>query len=452
MVVEKNKQYTVDIIDNGYQGEGIAKIDNFTIFVPGAIKGEQVKILIVKVLTSHAFGKVLEILKTSTNRVLVDCSTYKRCGGCNLRHIKYEETLNIKQNTVQSLVNKSLKQKINVEPTLGMENPYHYRNKLQYPVGLDKNGNPKMGVFASRTHEIIPVDKCFIQNEKAEEIAKYIFDFWKNKNWSIYDENTGSGLLRHIIVKVGIKTNQFMCVLVINGKKIPEQEKLVKSIVAEFEEVKSIILNVNMKKTNVILGQDNINIFGDGFIQDRLGEYVFNISPLSFYQVNPIQAERLYELAVEKANISKDDIVFDLYCGIGTISIFMSRFAKMVYGVEIVKEAVQAAKENARINNVDNVEFFAGDVEKVLEDMMVNKNIIPDIVMVDPPRRGLDRRSIDNILRIKPKRLVYISCNPATLVRDIGMLEDEYIVGGVKPVDMFPFTGHVECVAVLCLK
>lgn len=452
MLVEKNKEYIVDIIDNGFGSEGIAKIEGFTIFVPNSLKGERVRILIVKVLSSHAFGKVLEIIEKSDARIESDCATYKRCGGCDLRHIKYEETLKMKQNAVQSLVNKTLKTKINVEETLGMDKPYHYRNKAQYPVGIDKNGKPVIGVFAKRTHEIIPIEECLIQNKKTEKLAKFVFDFITKNNISIYNEKTGKGLVRHIVTKIGIKTNEIMCIIVINGLEIPNEEKLVNEIKNNFENVKTIIKNINMKNTNVILGKENINLYGDGYIKDKLGEFIFKISPLSFYQVNPIQAEKLYEIGVEGANITKNDVVFDLYCGIGTISLFMSKYAKKVYGIEIVEEAVEAAKENAKINNINNTEFISGDVEKVLDDLINKNNIVPDIVMVDPPRKGLDNKSIENILRIKPKKLVYISCNPATLVRDLSRLEDIYYIQSVKPVDMFPFTSHVECCSVLKLR
>lgn len=452
MIVGKNKEYIVEIIDNGFEGEGIAKINDFTIFIPGAIKGEKVKILIVKVLSSYAFGKILEILEKSENRIEPDCKTYKRCGGCNLRHIKYQETLKLKQNAVQSLVDKTLKNKIRVKETIGMENPYYYRNKVQYPVGIDKNGKPQIGVFANRSHEIIPIEKCFIQNEKSEEIAKYIFELWNENNYTIYNEETRKGLLRHIVIKTGIKTNQYMCILVVNGQGFDNEKEFVSKIANKYKEIRAIIVNSNMKNTNVILGLENRTIFGKGYIEDKLGEYIFKISPLSFYQVNPIQAEKLYNLGIQKANITKDDIVFDLYCGIGTISLFMSKYAKKVYGIEIVEEAIKAAKENAKINNVDNVEFIAGDVEKALSNIIYDRKIIPDIVMVDPPRRGLDNTSINNILSIKSKRLVYISCNPATLVRDLAKLEEMYEVKEIVPVDMFPFTSHVECIAVLYLK
>ena len=452
MNIQKNQEYIVEIVDNGFEGEGIAKIDNFTIFIPGAIKGEKVKILIVKVLSSHAFGKILEIIKKSEYRQDVDCSTYKRCGGCNLRHVKYKETLKMKQNAVQSLVNKTLKNKIQVQATIGMENPFHYRNKAQYPIGINKEGQPIIGVFANRTHEVIPIEKCYIQNPKTEEIAKFILNFIKEHNISIYNESTRQGLFRHIVIKIGIKTNEIMCILVINGKTIPKEKELIEEILKKFSNVKTIVKNINTKNTNVILGQENINIYGDGYIQDILGEYTFKISPLSFYQVNPIQAEKLYELGVKMAQITKNDIVFDLYCGIGTISIFMAKYAKKVYGVEIVEEAVKDAKENAKINNVTNTEFYAGDVEKVLDDLINQKGIIPDIVMFDPPRKGLDKTSISNILKIKPKKVVYISCNPATLIRDLADFEEYYDVNTIIPVDMFPYTSHVEVCALLELK
>ena len=452
MPVEKNKEYIVDIIDNGYEGEGIAKIDGFTIFIPNAIKGEKVKILIVKVLTSHAFGKIVEIIETSEFRIESECETYKRCGGCNLRHIKYEKTLKMKQNMVQSLVNKTLKNKIEVQETLGMEKPYQYRNKAQYPIGKDKEGKTIIGVFANRTHEIIPINQCFIQNKQTEKIAKFIVDFIEKNKISVYNEKTQKGLIRHIVTKIGIKTNEIMCILVINGKEIPKEKELVQEIISNFKEVKTIVKNINMKNTNVILGKENINLYGEGYITDKLGDYIFKISPLSFYQVNPIQAENLYNIGVEGSNITKKDVVFDLYCGIGTISLFMAKYAKKVYGIEIVEEAIDAAKENSIVNDITNTEFIAGDVEEILDDLINNKRVIPDIIMVDPPRRGLDNKSIENILKIKPKKLTYISCNPATLVRDLSKLEESYEVKFIKPVDMFPFTSHVECVAVLQLK
>lgn len=452
MSISKNEEYEVEIIDNGYNGEGIAKIDGFTVFVPNAIKGEVVKILIVKVLSSHAFGKILEIEKKSKFRQEIDCATYKRCGGCDLRHIKYEQTLKMKQNAVQALVNKTLKNKIEVKETLGMENPFFYRNKAQYPVGVNKDRKPIIGVFANRTHEVIPIKNCLIQNPKSEAIAKFILEFIKEKNISIYNEKTGRGFFRHIVIKVGIKTNEIMCIFVINGKKFPYEDELVEKLKQNYPEIKTIVKNINMKNTNVILGQENINLYGNGYIEDVLGEYKFKISPLSFYQVNPKQAEKLYNLGIEMAKVSKEDTVFDLYCGIGTISLFIAKYAKKVYGVEIVEQAIKDAKQNAKINNIENVQFIAGDTKIVLEDLIYKKGIIADIVIFDPPRKGLDNNSINNILKIKPKKIVYISCNPATLIRDLALFEKLYEVKTIIPVDMFPFTKHVECVVAMFLK
>lgn len=450
--VEKNKEYVLEIIDNGFQGEGIAKIDNFTIFIPNAIKGERVKALIVKVLSSHAFGKILEILEPSKERVEPDCATYKRCGGCSLRHVKYKETLKMKQNAVKSLVDKTLKNPVNVLEPIGMEKPFYYRNKAQFPLGLDKENMPQLGVYANRTHEIVPIEKCLIQNEEAQKVAKTVLNFIKKNNLTIYNEKTGKGLFRHIVIKVGLKTKEIMCILVLNGKGFNQEQELVEELTNKYPNIKTIVKNINMKNTNVILGLENVNIFGDGYIKDILGDYTFKISPLSFYQVNPVQAEKLYNIGVEKAEISKEDIVFDLYCGIGTISLFMSKYAKKVYGVEIVEQAIEDAKENAKLNNIENAEFIAGDAEIVLDDLINKKKIIPDVVMVDPPRKGLDNTSIENILKIKPKRVVYISCNPATLVRDLAKFEETYSISDIQPVDMFPFTSHVECIAVMTLQ
>lgn len=450
--VEKNKEYIVDIIDQGYEGEGIAKIDNFTIFIEGTIKGEKCKILIVKVTTSHAFGKLIEILENSKYRVETDCGTYKRCGGCNLRHIDYEETLNIKRNTVQNLVNKTLNNKINVNMLIGMGNPYNYRNKAQYPVGLDKNNEPVIGVYAKRTHEIIPMRNCMIQNPLSEKISNFIFHFFIQNNIPIYNEKNGKGLLRHIVIKVGIRTHEVMCILVLNGKELKKEKELVKLLIKEFPEVKTVVKNVNVKNTNVILGNENEVIYGDGYIYDKLGDYTFKISPMSFYQINPVQTEVLYNTAIEMANLSKTETLFDLYCGIGTIGIFASPYVKKVYGIEIVKQAIEDAKENASINDIRNIEFFAGDVEKIFEDVLNKNNDKPDVIFVDPPRKGLDKHTIENILNVKPKKVIYISCNPASLVRDLKLLEEKYDVREIQPVDMFPFTSHVECCSVLYLR
>ena len=293
--------------------------------------------------------------------------------------------------------------------------------------------------------------ECLIQNPVSEKIAFAIYKFMKENNISAYNEETLEGLVRHIVLKVGIRTHEIMCILVINGTKIPKEQELVEMLVKTYN-VKTIIKNINKENTNVILGSENIVIHGDGYIYDILGDYTFKISPKSFYQVNPVQAEVLYNTAIELAELSKDDILFDLYCGIGTIGIFASSFVKNVYGIEIVEQAIEDAKENAKINKIDNIEFYAGDVEKVFSNLMEKKQIYPDAIIVDPPRKGLDNKTIENILAVEPKKFIYISCNPATMVRDLKLLENKYEITNVVPVDMFPYTSHVECCSILKLR
>ena len=450
--VEKNKEYILDIIDNGISGEGVAKIDNYTIFVQGAINKEKIKVLILKVNKSYAYGKIIEIIEPSPSRVLSDCNTYKRCGGCDLRHIRYKDTLLIKQKTVQDLVNKSLKDKLYVEQTIGMEIPYNYRNKAIYPVGYDKGNNIIMGVFANRTHEIVSCNGCLIQNKKSEEIANYIVEFIKQNKISVYNEKNDTGLIRHIIIKIGIKTEEIMCIIVTNGERFVASEKLVDELISKFHNIKTIVQNINNKKTNVVLGERNKILYGNGTITDKLGEYKFEISPLSFYQVNPIQTEILYNKAIELANLQKKDVVMDLYCGIGTIGIFVSKYVNKVYGIEIINQAIDNANRNKQINNIKNIEFYCGDVEKMLEGIIKEQKIVPNVIFVDPPRKGLDDVTIKNIIKAKPSKIIYISCNPSTLVRDLRKLEEYYYISKIQPVDMFPFTHHVECVAVLQLK
>ena len=445
--VKKNDELIVDIIDYGANGEGIAKINGYTIFVLGALKGEKCKIHILKVLKTHAFAKVIQIIEKSSKRVEPDCSTFNKCGGCDLRHIAYSETLKIKQEKVQNLVNKMLKNKVKVNETVGMENPTFYRNKAIYPVTQDK----KVGIFAKRSHNIIPINECKIQTKISQEISKYILDNWKD---SIYEEETGKGLLRNIMVREGFKTDEIMLVLVQNGEKnvFETNSKLkIENVIKEFPKIKTIVINVNTEKTNVVLSRKNIIIYGDGTITDRLGDYEFKISPNSFYQVNPVQTEKLYNLAIEGAKLKKDDILCDLYCGIGTIGIFASKYVKKVYGVEIVEEAIKDAKQNAKINNVDNIEFIQGDVEVAFNKMLDN-GVKPSVVIVDPPRKGLDSKTVQNLCNLKLDRLVYVSCNPATLMRDLQVLEDVYKIDSITPVDNFCYSSHIECVAVLEIK
>lgn len=438
--VKKNEEYIVNIIDYGANGEGIAKIDGYTIFIVGALKNEKCKIHITKVLSSYAYAKLVEVIIKSEKRENSDCATYQRCGGCTLRHVKYDETLKIKQENVQNLLSKVLLDKITVDKTIGMKNPFHYRNKAIYPISNKK----EVGIFAQRSHDVIPLDECKIQTKISQEIAKFILDNWQD---TIYDENSGKGLLRNIMIREGFKTKEIMCVIVQNGRQHYDFEKLIK----KFPQIKTVIINVNTKNTNVVLSKENIVVYGNGFIEDKLGDYTFRISPNSFYQINPVQTEKMYNLAIEKAELKKTDILCDLYCGIGTIGIFASKYVKKVYGIEIVEEAINDAKQNAKINNINNIEFIVGNVEDGFDRLLKN-GIKPNVIIVDPPRKGLDNITINNLNKLKLDRLVYVSCNPATLVRDLKELETTYNIKSITPVDNFCYTSHVETIALLCSK
>lgn len=438
--MKKNEEYEVEIIDTGFKGEGITKIDGIAVFVPNVLKGEKAKIKILKVTSKCAYGKLIELIKCSKNRQECDCETYSKCGGCSLRHIKYEETLKMKKQAVETTLYKMLKKEINVKDTIGMENPYYYRNKLQYPVGISQNGDCVMGVFSERTHTIIPTKECKIQNEISQKIANEIFENAKTLNIAPYNEKDFSGILRHIIIRIGLKTDEIMVTLVVNKNEIPNQEILIKNITEKYPQIKTIAKNINKKNTNVILGEKTEIIYGEGYIYDYLGEFKFKISPMSFYQVNPLQTYKLYSKAIEYANLTGKETIFDLYCGIGTIGIFASKNVKKLYGIETIEQAIEDAKENAKINNVQNAEFFAGDVEKILPELIKTRNLKADVIFIDPPRKGCDEVAIKTILEVEPERIVYISCNPATLARDLKELEEKYDIIEATPVDMFGFT------------
>ena len=451
-MIKKNEEYIVEIIDNGFQGEGIAKIEGFTVFVPNAIKEEKVKIKILKVNTTHAFGKILEIINPSQNRVDADCSTYPKCGGCAIRHVSYEKTLEIKKDAVESTLKKTLSRDIKVSKVLKMEEPFFYRNKLQYPIGVAESGNPVMGVFAERTHRIISTKECKIQNSLCQKIANDIFSYICENNISVYNEEKLQGSIRHLIIRIGVKTNEVMVTLVSNTREIKNEKELVSYITEKYPQIKTIAKNINSKNTNVILGKQTKIIYGDGYIYDILGDFKFKISPMSFYQVNPVQTEKLYSKAVEYAELTGNETIFDLYCGIGTIGIFASKKAKRLYGIETIPQAIEDAKQNAEINHLDNAEFFVGDVEKALPEFIKERNVLADVVFIDPPRKGCDKTALDTLLKIEPKKIVYVSCNPATLARDLKILEEKYEIKDISICDMFPFTHHVECVSLLCLK
>ena len=405
-MLKKNEEYIVEIIDNGFQGEGIAKIDGMAIFIPGGIKGEKIKIKILKVTSKIAYGKIIDIIEQAECRIDdVDCKTFSRCGGCMLRHVDYDATLEMKKEAVETTLRKALGREIKVNEVLKMDNPYNYRNKLQYPVGIDNNGNPVMGVFAERTHLIIPTTECKIQDSLSQKIANDIFKFIVENNIKVYDEKNLTGSIRHIVIRIGKRTNEAMVTIVSNTKKFEKENELVKYITSKYQEIKTIIKNINSQNTNVILGRENEVLYGDGYIYDYLGEFKFKISPMSFYQVNPIQTEKLYSKAIEYAELSGNETVFDLYCGIGTIGIFASKNVKRLYGIETVPEAIEDAWQNAKANNLENAEFFVGDVEKTLPEFIKERNINPDVVFLDPPRKGCDKTALDTLLQIKPKKM-----------------------------------------------
>lgn len=451
-MLEKNKECIVEIIDNGYQGEGIAKIDNMPIFINGAIKGEKIKIKILKVQKNFAFGKILEIIKKSDVRVEADCNNFIRCGGCDLRHIKYEETLRLKKSIVKNCLYKALKREIEVKDVIGMKEPLNYRNKLQYPVGINVAGDKVMGVYSKRTHNIIPTNDCCIQNKECNKIANDVFKFIKENNISAYNEKNQNGTVRHIIVRIGKKTNEILITLVLNDDNFKKEDQFIQYITNKYNNVKTIAKNYNSKNTNVILGEKTEIIYGPGYIYDILGKYKFKISPQSFYQVNPVQTEVLYNNAIKYVEKNLEEIALDLYCGIGTIGIFASNNFKKVYGIEIVPQAIENAIENAKINKIENIKFYSGDVEQILPEIMEKEKIKPNVVFVDPPRKGLDNNTIGLLKNVQPKKIIYISCNPATLVRDLSLLEEKYEIKEIQPVDMFPYTSHVECVSLLCRK
>lgn len=450
--VEKNMEYIMTIDNMGYEGEGVGKIDNFTVFVAGAIVGEKVEIKIVKVSKNYAFGKLLEIIEKSPSRIEPVCSIYKNCGGCNLQHIDYESQLDFKTNRVIQVINRIGKlEEVKIHPTLGMESPYNYRNKVQLPAN-NKNGVVKIGFYAARSHDIINMETCYIQDTVADLVVKLTRQWIKEFNIECYNEENHQGILRHIMIRKGIKTREVMVVLVINGKNLPHKEEFIALISKKIKGLVSVIQNTNSEKTNVILGPHCITLWGKDSITDYIGEFKFEISPLSFFQVNSIQTEKLYSKALEYANLNGGEVVLDAYCGTGTISLFLSKKAKKVYGIEIVPEAIENAKINAKENKVDNTEFIVGEAEIIIPKL-IEDGVRADVVVVDPPRKGCDKTLLEAISKMGPKTIVYVSCDPGTLARDLGILDElGYKTLEIQPVDMFSQTAHVECVARIVKK
>lgn len=452
-MVEKNKEYILDIISQGYEGEGIAKInETFPIFIEGALKGEKVKARVVKSKKNFAYARLIDVIEASKERCEAKCHINKRCGGCKLQHSTYKEQLNFKFERVKDCINKigKLDNSI-VKFPLGMDEPWRYRNKVQLPIGM-VNGELKIGFFAPRSHDIIDMETCLIQDEIADKVVELTKQWIKRNNIKPYNIDGSydeTGILRHIMIRRGFTTNEVMVVLVTNGVKLPNKDEFVKLMVENIPGIKSIVQNINSKPTNVILGQECITLWGEPTISDYIGDFKFNISPLSFFQVNPTQTEVLYGKALEYAQLTGDETVFDAYCGTGTITLFLSQKAKRVYGVEIIPQAIENANINAKENNVDNVEFFVGESEVVIPDL-INKGVKADVVVVDPPRKGCDVKLLNSITNINAERIVYVSCDPSTLARDLAILEENgYRTLEVQPVDMFPQTAHIENVALL---
>ncbi len=455
--IKKNEYYEVEIHGIGHEGEGVGRINNFTIFVPYTIPGDSVKVKVIKVKKSFAYGKLIEIIKPSDNRVTPICSIFEKCGGCQLQHVNYIEQLRIKkQKVIDALERIGKINDVLVHDTIGMKHTCRYRNKAQFPVGVDELSNRiNIGFYAQRSHRIIDMKTCHIQHNINDVFIPHIKKWMERYNITAYNEKTGKGLIRHVFTRIGFSTGEVMVVIVANGKKIPNKQELIdilKSIDATDFTLESIIQNINTKRTNVILGSENKVLWGRDYITDSIGKIEYKISPMSFYQVNPVQTEVLYNIALEYAGLEGNETVFDLYCGIGTISLFLAQKAKRVVGVEIILQAIEDAKKNAIMNNIDNVEFHIGAAEEVIPQLYKQGNHA-DVVVVDPPRKGCEEKLLNTIAQMQVDKIVYVSCNPSTLARDLRILEDKgYKAMEVQPVDMFPHTVHVETCSLIIKK
>jgi 23S rRNA (uracil1939-C5)-methyltransferase len=450
-MVKKNDQIVIEIEDIGTNGEGIGKYKGYTLFVNNTIIGDKALVKVMKAGKSYGYARLVEIIRPSENRVIPRCPIADKCGGCQIMHMDYSKQLVYKEDKVRNCLERiGGFSNIPIETICGMDEPYYYRNKSQYPVGRNKEGNVIIGFYAGRTHSIIDTEHCYIGAEINTPIIKFMRSFIEDYNIEPYNEEQHTGLLRHILIRVGYTTGEVMVCLVINGKDIPHKKELIEGLIS-ISGMKSICLNINTSKTNVILGDRIVALWGEPYITDYIGSIKYQISPLSFFQVNPIQTEKLYNIALEFADLHGNEIVWDLYCGIGTISLFLAQKAKQVYGVEIIPQAIEDAKTNAQLNGIENVEFYVGAAEEILPKKHEEENIRADVIVVDPPRKGCDKSLLDTILSIEPKRIVYVSCDPATLARDLKYLcESMYEIKRVKPVDQFGHSVHVETVCLMC--
>ena len=448
--IKKNEIYEVRIEDMGHDGAGIGKINGYPLFVKDALIGDVAEVKIIKAKKNYAYARLMHLITPSLHRVTPRCPVARQCGGCQIQALDYGEQLLFKQRMVENNLRRiGGLADVEVLPVLGMDEPYRYRNKAQFPIGTDKEGNPVAGFYAGRTHSIIPCSDCMLGEEVNAQILSIVLDHMKRYHIPAYDETTGEGLVRHVLIRSAFATGERMVCLVLNGVQLPEQEALAEQL-RHIPGMTSIMGNVNRERSNVILGNQVFSIWGKDTITDKIGDVSYQISPLSFYQVNPVQTRKLYETALSYAGLTGNETVWDLYCGIGTISLFLAQKAKKVYGVEIVPQAIEDARRNAKLNNIQNAEFFVGKSEEVLPAYYQKNGGTADVIVVDPPRKGCDETLLDTIARMAPARVVYVSCDPATLARDLKYLCGRgYQVEKVQPVDMFGHTVHVETVVLL---
>ena len=448
----KNELFTVEITDMSEDGSGIGKTDGYTWFIKDAVIGDTVEARAMKMKKSYGYARLMRILEPSVHRVEPRCPVARQCGGCQIQAMKYEEQLRFKERKVLNhlmRIGGFSREEIPMLPIMGMEHPWRYRNKAQFPFGKDKNGRIITGFYAGRTHTIVEQEDCLLGAEVNRDILRVIRNYMEEFHIEPYDEENHRGLVRHALIRVGFKTGEIMVCLVINGDALSHGEALVERLRA-IPGMTSISFNVNKEKTNVILGRKVVDLYGPGYITDYIGEVRYRISPLSFYQVNPVQTEKLYGTALEYAGLTGGETVWDLYCGIGTISLFLAQKAGKVYGVEIVPQAIEDARMNAKLNGFENVEFFVGKAEEVLPEQYEKNQVYADVIVVDPPRKGCDEKCLETIVKMGPKRVVYVSCDSATLARDLRVLAGKgYRMEKVRCCDMFGQSGHVETVVLL---
>lgn len=453
---QKNQELELAITALGNEGEGIGHTeDGYTVFVKDALPGDQIRTKLMKCKKQYAFGRLMEILSPSADRVEPRCKKARVCGGCQIQELSYEKQLAFKEDKVRNnLIRIGGIENPPMEPIIGMEDPWRYRNKAQFPVGRNKEGRIIAGFYAGRTHAIIPVEHndCLLGREVNAQILNTVLSHMEQYDIEPYDEATGTGLVRHVLIRCGFTSRQIMVCLVLNGRKFPGEEALADRLM-EIPGMTSIMVNVNMENTNVILGDQVRTVRGQSYITDSIGDVAFQISPLSFYQVNPVQTEKLYSKALEYAGLTGEETVWDMYCGIGTISLFLAKKARKVYGVEIVPDAIEDARRNAKLNGIENAEFFVGKSEDVLPEQYEKHQIKADVIVVDPPRKGCDRAVLDTMLKMQPKRIVYVSCDSATLARDVKLLtEGGYHLERAVAVDQFCHSSHVETCVLLSRK